>query len=881
MSSKTVQNRSYEGDTFTNDMGVCAGDVAFHLSFGAWKPASNASSSSLKIIAISTCNNVTRFDTTLEIVRLEGSVDMTSLRFNDDSPQGCIEQPGASSIVLSMSVEETYVVYVSGFDCARGRFALTIEETEKPLDSSFSDVSVVNDLGTLSAFQNVTVVGNTEGALNDMFCVGEADDWGLCEDGSCPGDAVYNFTVAEVVSVTATTCSQLTSFDSYLSVRAAGLNGAVLASNDDDIFCDIQDSQSTVEFVAVPNATYVVQVTGFYCGDEGTFELVLRAEPFTGVDSNATASCADDDAWLSEFGDRCFNLWLLYTTPWLYNNCERLADDGVTEDFIQLYMHNCPQSCGLCDSGGGGGGVDEVEKVPLNVDVEVPSYDWPASLTFDGSTAGLANHRGYPTGDFVVLLHAVDTGTWTFSTCSQHTGFDTVLRVYQYVNSSAVLGGGDLIHHGGGGGGGGDDGYFATDDDAMIASNDDDLDCLYAPSSSTLQGVVLLGGHSYLILVEGYPGESGGVFELLLEGRPGKEEEKEEAPYCSTQDLRFGMCMMQNIPELYELFSREEEASEQEQTEAICRHVDEVADCFPNDCRMEGLEDPEVLQALCAWNDGGRQPCRLLDACSDDAPTTCAMLEELVSEGGCAYGCDGHPVVMLTYANLGCSFDIPDGSSSTTSPTTKPTKKPTKKPTMATTSPARSPTKKSTETPTKVPTEGPLEITLTAKVTFAEELEDGVIEEVSVAIAEKVADEVGVPEEYVKAVMTKAKSRARRLLSVMYDVEITISIPATEVADLAKDNEEIAQLSNKDNSDAMAKNFASSLGSLPALTKANDGVEVEVAVEVEVGNVPGSLAEIVKKAPKPDVVADSSSAETTMASAAAVVCASLALTFNV
>ncbi len=250
-----------------------------------------------------------------------------------------------------MSVEETYVVYVSGFGCARGRFALTMDETEKPLDTPFSDVSVVNDLGTfLSAFQNVTVVGNTEGALNDLGC----DDWGLCEDGSCPGDAVYNFTVAEVVLVTATTCSQLTSFDSRLAAWA-GLNGAILATNDDDILCDIHETLSTVEFVAVPNVTYVVQVSGFLCGDEGTFELVLRTAPFTGADPNAAggSACADDDTWLNEYGDQCFNLWL-YDGPWLFN-CERLADLGLTEDFILLYMRYCPQSCGLCDSGGGGG----------------------------------------------------------------------------------------------------------------------------------------------------------------------------------------------------------------------------------------------------------------------------------------------------------------------------------------------------------------------------------------------------------------------------------------------------------------------------------------------------------------------------------------------
>jgi hypothetical protein len=249
-------------------------------------------------------------------------------------------------------------------------------------------------------------------------------------------------------------------------------------------------------------------VTGFFCGDEGTFELVLRTEPFTG-DSNDATACADDDTWQNEYGDQCSNLWL-YDGPWLYN-CERLADSGLTEEFIQLYMYYCPQSCGLCDYGG----YTEVEEVvPLDVDVEVPSYDWPASLSYEGNTVGLANHRGYPTGDFVVLLHAVDTGTWTFSTCSEYTQFDTVVRVYMYVNSS-VVGLMEDDHPAGVGIGALDhdeddadssDGFFNADDDyyyfadvgdyyggaadGHIATNDDDSECPYSVTSSTVQAVL-------------------------------------------------------------------------------------------------------------------------------------------------------------------------------------------------------------------------------------------------------------------------------------------------------------------------------------------------------------------------------------------------------
>jgi len=180
-----------------------------------------------------------------------------------------------------------------------------------------------------------------------------------------------------------------------------------------------------------------------------------------------------------------------------------------------------------------------------------------------------------------------------------------------------------------------------------------------------------------------------------------------------------------------------------------------------------------------------------------------------------------------------------------------------------------------------MPTEAPLEIVLTAEVTFAEELDDKAIDEVTGAIKGSVADDLGIPEDFVEAVMTKAKSRARRLLNVVYSVEITITIPAKEVAEAGEDAKEVLKLSNPANSDAMAANFESSLGSIPALTEANGGAEVTVSIEVEVSNVPKSLQKAIDDVPTLPPPSDPSSAETTMASAAAVVCASFALTFNV
>jgi hypothetical protein len=169
-------------------------------------------------------------------------------------------------------------------------------------------------------------------------------------------------------------------------------------------------------------------------------------------------------------------------------------------------------------------------------------------------------------------------------------------------------------------------------------------------------------------------------------------------------------------------------------------------------------------------------------------------------------------------------------------PTKAPTKSPTKKPT-------KEPTKKPTKKPTLSPTQAPLQITITAKVAFATELTDDVIANVSSAMADKVADDLDVLKDYVQAVMTKVASGVRRLLNFEYIANITISIPATEVAEIAEKNDGITQLSNPANSGtAAADTIASGLSSLQELTAANGGVPVEVSVEVEVVNVPSTKA---------------------------------------
>jgi hypothetical protein len=125
-----------------------------------------------------------------------------------------------------------------------------------------------------------------------------------------------------------------------------------------------------------------------------------------------------------------------------------------------------------------------------------------------------------------------------------------------------------------------------------------------------------------------------------------------------------------------------------------------------------------------------------------------------------------------------------------------------------------------------------MEVTITVAVTFENKLDEEQINEVSDAMGETVADDLGISKKFVKADMTEKDAR-RHLLAITYEVVIIVSIPGAEAAKIVAENPKMAELSDPRKIAAVSTSFEKSLGDIPELKAANGGNAVTVAVKVE------------------------------------------------
>jgi hypothetical protein len=126
-----------------------------------------------------------------------------------------------------------------------------------------------------------------------------------------------------------------------------------------------------------------------------------------------------------------------------------------------------------------------------------------------------------------------------------------------------------------------------------------------------------------------------------------------------------------------------------------------------------------------------------------------------------------------------------------------------------------------------------LEVTITVAFAFETKLEQEQMDDVSAAMGEHVAGNMGVPLKFVTAAMTETTKARRRLLAVTYEVVITVSIPGAEAAEMIAANPKMADMSDPRKIAAVSTSFEESLGDMPELKAANGGKDVTVAVQVE------------------------------------------------
>lgn len=122
------------------------------------------------------------------------------------------------------------------------------------------------DLGTLTVFP-VVVTGNTSGAPNSTDTA--------CALGGVP-DHVYMFTLPAPTTLTITTCSPMTNYDTTLGLGSACGISDILC-NDDDFTCPSSIFFSKMSPGLVAAGTYWITVDGYEGGDVGTYELTISS----------------------------------------------------------------------------------------------------------------------------------------------------------------------------------------------------------------------------------------------------------------------------------------------------------------------------------------------------------------------------------------------------------------------------------------------------------------------------------------------------------------------------------------------------------------------------------------------------------------------------
>ena len=123
-----------------------------------------------------------------------------------------------------------------------------------------------NNCANAIVIGNGTVAGTTISATND----GSA----TCGSSGTNADVWYRYVAPATATITVTTCSSSTNYDTVISVHSAacpGTTGTQIACND-DASCGFSGLHSTLTFAAVAGTEYLIRVSGF-SSNVGNFEL--------------------------------------------------------------------------------------------------------------------------------------------------------------------------------------------------------------------------------------------------------------------------------------------------------------------------------------------------------------------------------------------------------------------------------------------------------------------------------------------------------------------------------------------------------------------------------------------------------------------------------
>lgn len=227
---------------------------------------------------ISTCSDSTDFDTYVYLLDTAGNV----IALNDDSPSGTCNltlngNNRFSVINAPVSPNTPYFIVVDGWGAGDfGQYELSVSESVTPVSGdSLADPIAVPGLP-------FNTNGSTAGCYSNQF------------NGQGSNDVFYQFQTGPCTdTVTVSTCSPLTFFDTYIHLLDSA--GNVIAFNDDAAggTCSFTlnglNRFSTIVQAVNPNSTYYVVVEGFGATNAGSYDLTISENGPTVRDNLAAA----------------------------------------------------------------------------------------------------------------------------------------------------------------------------------------------------------------------------------------------------------------------------------------------------------------------------------------------------------------------------------------------------------------------------------------------------------------------------------------------------------------------------------------------------------------------------------------------------------------
>jgi hypothetical protein len=254
------------------------------------------------LIRLDTCGS--SYDTVLSVHTACPGTSVNQLDCNDDNGSDAGGCPGLrdSAFTFAASASTTYLIRVSGFNGATGKFLLNSSYVAGASDTCATAPTVTDGAYT---FTNCGATTDGPSEAGCSFC---------CGDLQVNNDLWFRYMAPVNGTVNVDTCaSPVPTFDTKIAVYSGGCPGSpntAIACNDDagTVVCPTANTLSSTAFTSVANQVYLIRVGGFSTSrGSGVLTIVSHATCGT-ADFNCdgdTGTDADISAFFACIAGSC------------------------------------------------------------------------------------------------------------------------------------------------------------------------------------------------------------------------------------------------------------------------------------------------------------------------------------------------------------------------------------------------------------------------------------------------------------------------------------------------------------------------------------------------------------------------------------------------